>query len=398
MNWKKSGAYKTRGPLALFRLRDAGLLLAALLTGACARSAPPIPPPVPAPANVEIETSVFFIGDAGEPAEDGEPSLIGLATELTDHPEETLVVFLGDNVYPRGLPDSSHQNRAQYERYLAEQIDVVVETEALGIFIPGNHDWAMGGRDGLNSILRQARFIESRGGDRVRMLPTDGCPGPSVIDIGDGLRLIFVDTQWWLQGNDRPFGSDSGCPAGNEPAFLESLTTALATAGDRTILVAGHHPMRTSSKHGGFWPWTAHIFPLQDVVSWLWLPLPGIGSLYPLSRMSGITNQDVSGPKYKKLIAAFDSVFAAHPPLVYASGHEHILEVLEWDSAQFLLVSGGGIYGHGDPVTARDQTRFVAQASGFMRVDLMTDGRVRLGVIVVDETGETTEEYSRYLK
>ena len=61
-------------------------------------------------------------------------------------------------------------------------------------------------------------------------------------------------------------------------------------------------------------------------------------------------------------------------------------------------MSGGGLYGHGDPVTARDETRYVTKNSGFMRVDLLADGRVRLGVFVVDETGKAAEEYSDYLR
>jgi hypothetical protein len=374
------------------------LLAMALLVGACGRSAPPIPPPVPAPAEPKIETTIFFIGDAGHPRESGEPSLLGLAEELKGHPDTTLVVFLGDNIYPRGLPDSTDDKRAEYERFLDDQIDVVLKAGVRGIFIPGNHDWAKGGSDGWNSILRQAEHIDRRGDPRVTLLPRSGCPGPSVVDVGSGLRLILIDTQWWLQGDPRPYGPDSDCAAGTEVEFLEAMTEALGTAGERTVMIAGHHPLRTSSKHGGYWHWTDHLFPLRDAKSWLWVPIPIIGSIYPVSRMKGITDQDLTSSKYKKLIAAFDSVFAAHTPLVYASGHEHILEVLEWNSVQYLLVSGAGLWGHGDPVTARDQTLYVREKSGFMRVDLQSDGRVRLGVFVVDETGKATEEYSDYLK
>ena len=106
--------------------RGFALISLLLLAAACARSAPPIPPPVPAPAQPEIETTVFFIGDVGHTRDTGEPSLLGLADELKNHPDTTLVVFLGDNIYPRGLPDSSDGKRSEYERYLDDQIEVVL--------------------------------------------------------------------------------------------------------------------------------------------------------------------------------------------------------------------------------------------------------------------------------
>ena len=69
------------------------------------------------------------------------------------------------------------------------------------------------------------------------------------------------------------------------------------------------------------------MFPLRVVKSWLWLPLPIIGSIYPLSRQLGISNQDLSGKKYKAMRRAFEGVFQQYPPFVYASGHDHDLQV-----------------------------------------------------------------------
>ena len=53
----------------------------------------------------EIETTVFFIGDAGEPDPRIYPrALDSLKRQAAEAPGRTVVVFLGDNVYPNGVP------------------------------------------------------------------------------------------------------------------------------------------------------------------------------------------------------------------------------------------------------------------------------------------------------
>jgi len=171
----------------------------------------------------------------------------------------------------------------------------------------------------------------------------------------------------------------------------------MSQAGEREIFIVGHHPIMTSSKHSGYFPWVDYLFPLREIKKWLWLPIPVLGIAYPVARQNGMSNQDISGSKNKELMSALQGLYAKHEPIVYAAGHEHILEVLKWTNVQYLLVSGAGFYDHNTPVTSRDQTLFVSSTAGFMQVDVLRDGRVRLGVIEVEEDGSGTEVYSRYL-
>jgi len=43
------------------------------------------------------------------------------------------------------------------------------------------------------------------------MLPVGGCPGPTVVDLGEVVRLVALDSQWWLQDGPKP-GPTSSCP------------------------------------------------------------------------------------------------------------------------------------------------------------------------------------------
>ena len=84
-------------------------------------------------------------------------------------------------------------------------------------------------------------------------------------------------------------------------------------------------------------------------------------------------------------------------PLVWASGHDHNLQVLAGRTARHRLVSGAGIYGHGSRVVRLSATRFASAAAGYMRLDVLLDGRVRLAVFEVDGEGHAREAYTRWL-
>ncbi len=377
-------------------MRSLPLLLAATL--ACAGTPHPTPVPVPEPPPGLTEATIFLIGDAGNPAPGGEPVIEALARQVARAPGSAAVVFLGDNIYPRGLPDSASPARAEAERRMNGQVDPMRPLGVPVFFVPGNHDWAGQGSGGWDAIRREARYITQRGGAAMRLLPADGCPGPVVVDFGARARFVFLDTQWWLHGGPKPRGAGSGCPAGTEDGVVDSLRSTLAAAGGREVLVLGHHPLASGGPHGGHFTWKDHLFPLRAVNSWLWLPLPVIGSAYPLARKWGVTAQDQSSGSNKRMRAALEGAFADHPPLVYASGHEHTLQVVGGRTARYVLVSGAGIADHESPTAWSKGTLFALAHPGFQRLDFLRDGRVRLGVIDVDASGRGVERFSMWLR
>ena len=260
--------------------------------------------------------------------------------------------------------------------------------------MPGNHDWDRSGPDGWEDVLRQGRFLASNGAE---LLPAGGCPGPSVVDVGSQVRIVALDTQWWLHGEAKPQDPTSECGVDSEIEILDALGVALEAADSRQVVVVAHHPLASAGKHAGHFGWKDHIFPLRNVAKWMWLPLPIIGSAYPLVRRLGATAQDMSGSANRHMRQALDSVFAIYRPLVYASGHDHSLQVLEGETARYFLVSGASTIGHFSAVGREDRTRYSRAATGFMRLDFTTDRRVRLGVFTVDKRGTETEEYSVWL-
>jgi hypothetical protein len=215
-----------------------------------------------------------------------------------------------------------------------------------------------------------------------------------VVDVGTRLRLVLLDTQWWLHSGPKPKDPTSKCSADSEEEIVDSLRSDLAGAAGRLVVVVAHHLLVSGGQHGGYFNWRDHIFPLRGAVSWLWLPLPLIGSLYPTARQEGISSQDVPSRAYQRMIKAFTRAFAGSPPALYAAGHDHNLQVIRGGPAKLLLVSGAGIYGHTSEVSRIRGTLFARDASGYARLDIPRSGPARLAIIQVDQSGNGHEAFS----
>ncbi|MDA0714236.1 MAG: hypothetical protein O2867_09045 [Bacteroidetes bacterium] len=59
------------------------------------------------------------------------------------------------------------------------------------------------------------------------------------------------------------------------------------------MVVVGHHPLKSNGEHGGRFTLKDHIFPLTAKFPNAYIPLPGLGSIYPLYRSMLGDKQDI---------------------------------------------------------------------------------------------------------
>lgn len=327
---------------------------------------------------------VLLLGDAGV-LETSHKVLAAAALRAKEPAAHTVALYLGDNIYPDGLPAEGAPGRTAAERSLDAQLHAFDGSKAVVYFTPGNHDWEEGGPGGEAAAVRQADYIRDRATVRARSLPEGAEPGPACVDEGN-VRFVFVNTQWWLH--------EEAKPEADPKDIHEQLKKCLDAKGP--VLFVAHHPPATHGVHGGYFTWQDHLFPLTRLAPWAYVPLPLLGSLYPTARQFGISSQDVTNDTNRAMLNELGRALEAHKPLAWVAGHDHNLQVLRGGRfASFNLVSGAG--SKTVPVTDGDDTLFAHEALGFMELAFFEDGRARLVVFTEQDSGRIEAAFSHWL-
>ena len=324
-------------------------------------------------AQDDIARRVIFIGDAGE-INFKQETIIPQAAGMVI-PKKTITVFLGDNIYPRGMGLPGSPEEAETGAILRSQFSPMREAGAPTYFIPGNHDWDRMGKDGLAKIRAQDAFLRNQQDSLLKMLPPDGCPDPQVIEVSDSLVIITYDSEWWVFPHDRSSG-DAICDCETEQQVMDRLQELLYDYQNHTILLAAHHPMSSYGTHGGYYSWKDHLFPLTLLHKSLYLPMPGVGSLYPLLRRTVFLNpEDIPHPKYRDLIDRVRTLTDPYTNLIHVAGHDHGLQFIE-EGSFHQIVSGAGAK---DTYAKKGKhSLFAHAAQGFVVLDYLTDRRSRI--------------------
>ncbi|WP_346237624.1 BamA/TamA family outer membrane protein [Niabella insulamsoli] len=320
----------------------------------------------------DIVHRAIFIGDAGELNTAQETLIPNAARHVLK--EKTTVFFLGDNIYPHGMPLPESGERKNSEAILRSQFKPFREQGAPVFFVPGNHDWDRSGKKGLQKIIEQGHFLKAQNDSLLKMLPADGCPGPEAVELAHGLVAIMYDSEWWLFPFDKT-NESADCDCKTEAAMIARLKDLLHQYRGQTVLLISHHPLASYGTHGGRFSLKDHIFPLTVVNKNLYMPLPVVGSLYPLLR-SVLTNpEDLKHPLYKNLIREVEGASASVSNIAAVAGHEHGLQFIENKGTLPQIVSGGGAKKN---YTIKGPHSLFGQAvQGYVIADWLSDRSVR---------------------
>ncbi|MEO6489108.1 MAG: BamA/TamA family outer membrane protein [Ferruginibacter sp.] len=330
-------------------------------------------------AQDSIQATIVLVGDAGQ-LTNGRHPVVSAVKQIIPMNRKTTVIFLGDNLYKTGLPDNSLPTYDIAKAPLDSQIHIAGNSDAKVYFIPGNHDWANGGSNGYESILRVQSYIDVLSNSNVTMLPRDGCPGPVEVKINNDVMLVIIDSQWWLHEFDKP-GIESDCPYKTKAEVLVQLEDILSRNDKKLVLLAMHHPFRSYGQHGGFFTLKQHIFPFTDAMPKLYIPLPILGSAYPLTRAVFGTSEDLKHPFYQSMKNDIEGVVNGHKNVIYVSGHEHTLQMIQ-DSGYNYIVSGSG--SKTSRVSKSRHTLFASPDNGFVVLDVSKNKNVQATFYVVE--------------
>lgn len=329
--------------------------------------------------------TVYLIGDTGKDTLPSE-ALQLLSFECFDDTSSALVL-LGDNVYQDGNnPRDSPRKQHRSERILFSQLEQLSSYRGNFFILPGNHDWSSGKSSGHKGVKHQQELANEWSSSNSAFrnksavyFSAAGLPGPQSVQLCPKLRLIMLDSQWWMQ-------SDLFHPTGNYPGMnkketrrkalkdLDSLLSDAEKSGEITLLAA-HHPLISNGKH------SHRKQPLRALLNYT--PL----HLFSLLGLNRLLREDIPQPRYQRYKKSLLKVISKHPQVIYISGHEHTMQYLI-DSGIHYIISGSG-----HTTTMIDRYRHPSkfmddEQSGFFSLTLHASGKLMLHAFGIRERGE----------
>ena len=273
-----------------------------------------------------LGTNVFLIGDAGF-IENGTPSevLNALNEKIKEAKKEDILLFLGDNIYPKGMPDSkSDVHRKEAEESLLAQLNVAKKFKGKVIFIPGNHDWY----SGVDGLREEEKMVDDALG-KNSFLPEKGCPLNSY-KVSKDIIIIAVDSEWYITDWDKHPKINDNCEIKTRIKFFEEFKSLVNKNQGKTIILAIHHPVFSNGNHGGQYAFNQYGLPILNI------------PINVIRRASGIVPSDLNFPLYRELSNKITTVLQEYKEdVILVSGHEHNLQyVVHKNIPQ--IISGSG--------------------------------------------------------
>lgn len=319
----------------------------------------------------KITDRIIFIGDAGSAHKGHAKKQMAAVAQMASKTElRESIVYLGDNIYQKGYQsdDLACSETNKFAKRLQAQIEVGNQSDSTSYFVPGNHDWDYREEPNPSLLLKQKKYVESCGKD-AHFVPSKDEQLSLVSSLEqDRFSLIFLDTQAIISG-----------PKQNKIRAITEVSSIIdSTDKNKTILIAGHHPISTHGPHGGCYQ--------NDYIG---------SSIINLFRKAGYTwGQDINEDIYDAYIRDISAIIPKERDVVFVAGHDHSLQVLKADKTpntgpDYSLISGAG------SKTSRTchgpDTLFAQETLGFMAIDFWDSGATTLTVFAFNSSKEQFE-------
>lgn len=336
--------------------------------------------------NSELLHTFYLIGDAGKSPMDGQNEALKVFQKTLEKANKnSTALFLGDNIYPAGMPDEKDAPQAYLEakNNLDAQLKTLKNYKGAPIFIPGNHDWY---NEGLEGLKRQQEYIQMTLNSKEVFFPEDGCP-IAKIDISDKIVLIAIDTEWYLTNWDKHPKMNDKCEIKDREIFFEELESLIKKNRDKTTILALHHPMFSYGPHGGEYSAKLHLNPIGGN-----FPFPILGSFVNLIRKtSGASYADLQNKRYTQLRDRLITMAQYSQKVILTSGHEHSLQyILEDNTPQ--IVSGSGA--KEGATRLLNGAKFSTGRMGFAELKVYKDGSSQVKYFGVGKNNDPELLYS----
>jgi len=282
---------------------------------------------------IKIAHTFYLVGDAGNSDEQqSQKTLDLLHKKLKKSGKNATLLFLGDNIYPKGFQTDNAEEKKLAEIKLNNQLALTKGFKGKTIFIPGNHDWY----SGIKGLENQSEFITKNLNNKKAFLPSKSCAIEDV-KIDSTAVLVTIDSEWFLEDWDKHPTINDNCDIKTREDFFDELENILNKNQEKTVVVAIHHPLMSNGTHGGQFSLEKQLFPLEQKI-----PLPVIGSFINLVRKtSGVSPQDIQNKQYTIYAKRIKAMLQGQKNVIVVSGHDHNLQFINNENIN-QIISGAG--------------------------------------------------------
>ncbi len=323
----------------------------------------------------EVSHTFYLIGDAGNAnMNESTKALDVLTKEIETATNNSTLLFLGDNVYPLGIPPKNSKDYELAKYRMEAQTNIAKNFKGNTYVIPGNHDWY----HGLDGLKRQEKLVEKALGKNT-FLPENGCPLERV-KISKDIDMIIIDTHWYVTNWDNHPKINDNCEIKTRAKFYDELEGLIKKARGKTTIIAMHHPMFTQGPHAGKYSFKSHM-----------TPAPVLGTLKNvLRKTTGVSNADQQNKRYNELKKRVVTLSQENDKTIFVSGHEHSLQYIVQDNIPQIVsgsgsktsatkLSGGGLFAYGE--------------QGFAKLIVYKDGSSKVQFFTLDDANPVFESH-----
>lgn len=323
------------------------------------------------------EHSLFFFSNLEDIRSDA-PILDQLQTFFEGQTVPYTILYNGDFLDNNGFEKKSHGKES-------DKIDRLIQLATDDnevIFIPGDKEWDNSGKKGLKKVKYLEKHLEEILGKGKAILPEKGCPGPELIDINDHLAILLVNTPWFNHPHEKPREENTKCPELNEGGFWVEFDDEIDDAGNKNIVVVGHHPVLSYGEYAGNKPVKTHFLP------------PVIGSFIAGYHKNIGDEKDLSNAQLQKYSNTLKGKLFYHPSVIYVGGHEYDTQLNRIEKNYYI---NSGALVKAKTTDRGKYTVYNSDEQGFVRLDYYADGRIQFVNYHITASNNPEVDYAKIL-
>ena len=314
-----------------------------------------------------VDFRVYLLGNvAGEEFHADNPDQKVLIDQIEWDNHKSAIVFLGDNLFDSQLTDNlSHQGASREGQ--SQLFDLLESYKGKVYFIAGSGNTA-------REEERVGRFLDQEG----LYIPDNNCPGPAVKNLTDNIKLIALNSQWWLERHHK---QASDCRNQNEFQVIQELKELLDKHDDKFVILAFHHPVIADGRYNGHVSLSEHL-----------LPLPILGSTKPFFKRVFGSTQALTHPDYRHFRNKLLTALKGYKNVIVTSAHENNLQYSYHEENHFVV---SGSTSKITPLPSKSDAVFSAAKKGYARLDFMHNGALGLKFIITEADAEKAHPFSK---